>query len=328
MVVPANDSYLPDPGFADDASEAMPAFDADAMPMDGDTAAPPEAESVDGAATPEAEPFSVESLSLTPEQLAALDAHYTAQLAPQWEAQAAEQERLFADQRQSLEGKVKAYDADRVKASAWFSAAQDVIGQLLTEVGADQTTQDAIKFRVQHLAQQRLQTHAHKLAQAQTQSQQVQQQQTAAQAHFQSEVSRVRGLAHDHAKSVGLDVTHPAVDQSFDKLVLPAARALARDPDNADLIEALEAAKAAHKERVTELGTQARRRKDAKPASDAVKRQQNRGVQNLTRGGAGAAPMALPEVIAALQRQHPTLEYDEIHPMAWAQYNAARQSRQ
>lgn len=324
MVVTAGDSLLYDDGFADDAPEAMPELDAAPMPMDGDAAALPDEAPADGAATPDPEPFSVDSLPLTPEQQLALDKYYNDLVEPVIQERIADKERQWDEVRQSLEGKVNSFDRERLKASAWYAASQDVIGQLLQEVGADQTTQDAIRFRVQQLANQRLANHAKKLAFEQTQTQQVQTAETEMQAVFQSEVDRVRSLMHAHATSVGLDPANETINQEFDELVLSAAEAYFENPNSPKLQKAFEAAKALHKKRVTEMGEATKRRKEAKPAADATARQQRRGVQNLSRGGAGASPMSLKDHIAALQKTQPTLDYDEIHQMAYANYRASR----
>jgi hypothetical protein len=324
MVVTAGDSLLYDDGFADDASEAMPELEPAPMPTDGDIAALPDTVFEDGEATPEPEPFSVDALPLTPEQLTAFREHLVAELSPQFESQFSEKEQQWDQVRQSLEGKVNAFDRERLRASAWYSASQDVIAQLLEEGGADQTTQDAIKFRVQQLANQRLQNHAKKLAFDQVQTQQVQSVETEMQTLFQSEADRVRALMHAHAASVGLDPKNDTINQEFDELVLSAAEAFFENPNSPKLQKAFEAAKALHKKRVNELGQQVTQRKQAKPSSDAVKRQHNRGPQNLSRGAGGASPMGLKDHIAALQRQHPNMDYDELHPAAYANWMASR----
>jgi hypothetical protein len=330
MVVPAGDSLLYDDGFADDASEAMPELDAAPMPMDGDAAAPPEDGPVDGEATPEPAPFSVESLPLTPDQLQAFREHLAAELTPELESRFTEESQKWDDVRQSLEGKVRSYDTERLKASAWYAASQDVIGQLLQEVGADQTQQDAIRFRVQQLANQRLAAHAKKLAFEQTQTQQVQTAQTEEKQWFESQYDSLRSLMHAHAASVGLDPNNEEINQSFDRFIRPLSRAYLfemskpeaqRDPD---IVQGYEAAKAMHKQTVDRLADQVKKRRDAKPSAAAVKRQERRGVQNLSRGAAGSAPMGLKDHIAALQRQHPNLDYAEIHEQAYANYRAGR----
>lgn len=324
MVVPTGDSLLYDDGFADDAPEAMPELEPAAMPMDGDAAAPADEVPADGEATPEPEVFSVESLPLTPDQQAAFREHLLAELTPQLESQFSEKEQQWEQVRQSLEGKVRGYDTERLKARAWYSASQDVIAQLLQEVGADQTQQDAIKFRVQQLANQRLAAHAKQLADHQVQTQQVQSAETELQSLFQSEVDRVRSLMHAHATSVGLDPTNETINTEFDELVLSAAEAYFENPNSPKLQKAFEAAKALHKKRVTELGQQTQRRAAARPSAEAVKRQQARGPQNLSRGAGGSSPMGLKDHIAALQRQHPNLDYDELHQAAYAAFRAAR----
>jgi hypothetical protein len=324
MVVTAGDSLLYDDGFADDASEAMPELDPAPMPTDGDIAALPDAVFEDGEATPEPEPFSVDALPLTPEQLTAFREHLLTELSPQLEAQFSEKEQLWNDQRQTLEGKVNAYDRERLKASAWYSASQDVLQELLQEAGADQTLIDAKRFRIQQLANQRLAGHAKKLADHQVQTQQVQSAETEMQTLFQSEADRVRALMHAHAASVGLDPKNDTINSEFDELVMSAAEAFFENPNSPKLQKAFEAAKALHKKRVTELGQQVTQRKQAKPSADAVKRQQGRGPQNLSRGAGGASPMGLRDHIAAVQRQHPTLDYEEVHQIAYANYSTAR----
>jgi hypothetical protein len=324
MVVTAGDSYAAEPGFADDAPDAMPEFSDDAMPMESDIAALPDEVFEDGAATPEPEPFSVDSLSLSPEQLTALDSYYRESLTPELQAAFTERERLWDEQKSSLEGKVQRFDADRLKASAWHAAARETLLEIMQDYGADQTQVDAINYRIQARAGQKLAAHAHKLAHEQTQAQQVQQAQTELQATFQSEVDRVRSLMHAHAQSVGLDPKHETINQEFDELVVAAAEAYFDDPANPKLKKAFESAKAMHKKRVTELGEMSKRRKAAKPANDALNRQRGRGPQNLSRGGNGAAPMSLKDHIAAIQQQNAStgqrVPYEEVYQIATQRY--------
>lgn len=322
MVVPAGDSLLYGEGFASDASDAIPDIEDAAIPTDGDIAALPEDGYDDGAASPDPEPFSVESLSLSPEQLAAIETHYRGLIAPEVEATFAEERSQWERARRSLEGAAEANKIEYVKAAAYHAAAQEVIADLLAN--ADPTEVDAIKYRLQSRAQGKLGSYAKKIADQQTQTQQVQQAQTAAQEYFDSELSRVRTLAQEHAKQYGIPATHQLVDQSFDELVLPAARAVSRNPGDPDLLAALEAAKKAHKTRVDEYGKALQRRKDAQPAAEATARQRARGPQNLSRGAGGAAPMSLTQTIESLRQSHPNLPYEELHPMAYAQWQATR----
>ncbi len=324
MVVTAGDSYPGDAGFPDDASDGMPGIDTGAMPMDGDNAALSNDVLADGEATPEAQPFSIESLPLTPEQLEAFREHVSAELTPQLDAQIAERESLWEQQRQSLEAKVNAFDRDRRQAANVLAARQRVYQKFFEESGVDARDLKALEHDVSQEARRMGQYQA----QQQAQTQQVQQAQTQGAAHFDSEVNRVRGIMHEYAKSVGLDPANPEINADFDTAVVNAARLVDQFPGNRAAEEALEAAKALHKKRVTDLGKLVQRRAAAKPSSEALDRQRGRGVQNLGRGsGGGNAPPSFKALIAQIQQQQPALDYTEVHMLANTAFQSQRQQR-
>lgn len=323
MVMPAGDSLTVGDGFAPDASDVMPGPDTEAMPTDNDITLFAELDDEDGAASPEPEPFSVESLPLTPEQQAAFRAYMEAELGPQYEARQAEEARRWDEQRRSLEGKVNNFDQRRQMAEAYYLAAGQAIDHLLQEQGADQTTIDAIRYRIDMLAKQKLSADTKKFAQEQARAQQAQQAQAQQAQWSETELTRLTGEMHAYAKSIGFNPSGTKLNESF-AFVANAAKAFMENPTPTTQA-ALDSAKAQHKAWLTEQGNLAQKRKAAKPAADALKRQQARGVQNTARGtGGGAGPMSLPDHIAALQAElaqaGQSLPYKEVYTRAFDRY--------
>lgn len=322
MALPASDSLLVDDGFAADASDAMPGFDDGAMPMDGDIAGLPDAVFEDGAASPEPEPFSVDALSLSPEQLSALEAHYAAQLAPKLQAEWADKERLWTEQRQSLEGKVYGLDRKRLEASAYAAATRKFLDQIMADQGYDENSANGVYYQIQQLANQSLQQHSQRTAQQQQAQTQVETQRAQMQAEYEAGISDAITAMHAYAKEQGLNPTNEKVNAKLMEMfepVIAAAEAFRENPTDANL-KAVNAAKAVHKKWLTEQATMAKRRRDAQPANDAYRRQQQRGVQNVGRGAGGAGPMTMPQMVEAVRAEMAQagreLPYKEIHTIA------------
>ena len=308
MVVEARDLAVLDQGFAEDASEAIPLDDELLIPDGDDGAAPIEVDDASEAATEDGvTPFDFDSLPDADKS--AIEARYRQQLETEFEERRREFQRT-KDREVSL---ARAREMSRAK----------VYTEYLKEMGVDPHTIKALEFDVQQ------QTRQWADAQRKAEQQQAQTQQTQAsdQAHITSEITSITGLMHEHAASVGLDIRNEKVAAQIDKHwqpVVKAAQVYLMYPTD-ETRAAFDTAKEVHKEWVTSLGAAQKRRKSASQTNDALGRQRSRGVQNTATGGGGAGVMSLKDTIAATQQANPALDYEQIHAIAYAQWQASKQ---
>lgn len=313
MVLPASDSLHTGFGFDADAPALMPESDGGVMPDGGDYSALPDDGYDDGAATAsEEQPFSIDVL--TPEQRAVLDQHYEQTIGQR------EMQKFETDKRnlqRTLEGQKANLQQDIATLEAWFQS-------YLQKAANGEITPDPRDYAVmqQQLRQAREQSEQQNRAQYQS-----------FESWAQGSIQRMQAFVVQQATGDNgeqlFNPNDPQLTALAKDMYVKAAPALRQGATDAQ-VEAYRQAWQAHQAATFKMREQAlvqrlsgKRVNDARSQQATRSRQQQRGRQDTSRGGAAGGTPDIASMIAAVQQEFKAdpsrakAPYAEIHKEAY-----------